>query len=276
MSALRLPLLALLGVLVLAGPAQAASSTGYAANGRHRFVTLEQHAGHPVLQVTALTRARYRRHVIAWECHKLSTGSPMPLFGDASGGGAAWLGDPHTRLEVLRGADYCQVQIALRHVRHVHHRGWTETITRVDKRRQTLAVTEQGRAYVARVRGAFRLYLSVFTITIGYDRKHDRFLTPAELFAKHPKLADAGYVPLSGPESTPPKGKHGVWTDGAKRFRATEVTRDGQVLYYDSDAATKILTTNAQDEIDESTRSGSWWNDGGYWTSSSSSRASRR
>jgi len=278
--AVRLSLLSVVGVLLLAGLAGAASpmqadlvSTEFSARVvKHRFVTLGAFDGHPGLRITAATKRRYRERWIASRCVTLGQDDPITFGG--------WGGDTaplHTTtwLWVGRFSDYCQVQITIRRVRHRRLKVGTETVRTTRHLRQTIVVTAAGRAYVARVRAASRMFAGIVLASLAYDRKAHRYPLASDLLAKSSWATGEGLVAGASADAVPPKGKVGLWTDGLHRVRVTFVLPDGTLLYHDSDDASHALSTNVQGEIDDANAPDGWWADT-YALSSSSSSASRR
>jgi hypothetical protein len=251
--AVRLVLLTILGGLVLAVPAQAelgtyshpdpgaGSTSSFVGNHAHRFVTLETRAGKPVLKLTADAKRRYKGKWIEWQCTSL---------GDhTSGGGGEPIQANADVLDVRRGDDYCLLQVKVKTVRRHTHHGSTSIDTRTRKYRQVIALTAAGAAYIARVRGAVVL---TFVLAIA------SFGKPAEVGQW---LEKSGMLVLPSADTPVPKGRAGLWTDGAGHIRGVYGLPDGSPLFYDYDDQTKIVTSNALGVINALNDPSQWWLD---------------
>ena len=247
--AVRLLLLSVVGVLLLPGQAGAAS---LALPGlrieppRHRLVTVMTAGGSTWLQVTPEAARRYHNRQLTWDCFGAG-----PLVDDGGGGGGERINASSLRLRVEQGSDACIVEIVVRTVRHRHRDGRKRT-TRVTRRlRQPIAITSDGSALIARVRGALRLSWSVGAVYVGIDDRTGRLDSAASIVKDaHRFLPSLPLLALASADAPAPKGKVGVWTDGQHRYVVKLTLPDGAVLFYDKDMATGLLSRNVQDQFD--------------------------
>lgn len=265
MSARHLPalLVTTVALLVSAAPASAGVYSYKSLSGRHPFVTVQTSGGRTFLHVTAATRKRYASRMLEWSCFATNPGDHLLWFPSA-GGGDTFIRQPDP-IRVARDADYCQIQVVVRKVRHSRRDGRRVTTTRTRKLRQTVAVTAEGQAYVDRVRGAEGLLFGAIIASTAFYDAGKQFPSAEEIVATYPVPS---LVALDGPDGAAPLRKIGLWTSGA-RLRVTYGLPDGTQLFADQDLQTNVLTTNAEGVLNELRGGDGWWEDSERFSESS-------
>lgn len=265
MFARHFPVLLLMTValLVSAAPASAGVYSYKSLSGRHPFVTVQEAGGRTSLHVTAATRKRYAGRMLEWSCSATDPGDDL-LWSPSAGGGDTFIRQPDP-IRVARDADYCQIQVVVRKVRHSRRDGHRITTTKTRKLRQTVAVTAEGQAYVDRVRGAEGLLFGEILAYTAYYDAGKQLPSAEEIVAKYPVPS---LVALDGPDGAAPIGKIGLWTDPG-RFQVTYGLPDGTQLFADQDLKTNVLTTNAEAVLNELRDGDGWWADSERFSESS-------
>jgi len=237
-------------------PASAAVYAYPSLSGRHRFVTVQTGGSNAVLRVTQDARRRYAGRWLEWRCFELSKEDAL-LSMEAESGGDVRMSDV-APIRAMRSADYCQLQVAVRTTRHTGRSGRRTTTTRTRKLRQTVAVTPVGQVHIDRIRGTQDLLFGSMVAFVAYFDNGKRFPTADKIVARFP-IPSLGA--LDRVDGTAAAGRVGLWTDGAARLRVTYGLPDGTQLFADQDVTTKVLTTNAHEEMDEVRRDDGWWGD---------------
>jgi len=231
---------------VAVAPARARDTTGssqmlfsrWTFTWKHRFVAVQAGKEGHGLHLLPKTARRYAGWSLAYDCR---TVDGTPLRG--VGGGTASMRPVQPLLPVARNADYCHVSVT--RGRRTGRYAERDPIVHVWIRRQTVAITAAGQAFLYRMRAAADLQWGLLLAQRGYVPATRSYPPATTLVRKQ-----AGTVALPTATDLPPRWTAGLWTDGAHRLRVTAVTVDGTALHYDRDATNRETTTNAEDELD--------------------------